>query len=144
MITGGVSTLLNTLGAREGDPRLEQAMAFVGGDHETETFDDGGVEAKYLVMSGRGVDFLLNDGVVSTVFVYATESEEQSIYGNWPTLVNGVDADASPDEVVRALGAPKRATSTYVLYETELGFVQFDFDEDTLKMAVVMQHDIGG
>lgn len=144
MITGDVSTFLNALGAREGDPRLEQALTFVGGEHETETFDDGGIEAKYLVMAGRGVDFLLNDGVVSTVFVYATESEEQGIYGRWATLVDGVGAEASPDGVVRALGTPKRATSTYVLYDVEPGFVQFDFDEDTLKMAVVMQHDIGG
>lgn len=143
-MTGDVFIFLKALGAREGDPSLEQAMAFVGGEHETETFDDSEVEAKYLVMSERGVDFLLNDGVLDTVFVFATESDEQSIYRGWTTLVDGITAASSPDDVVRALGAPKRATDTYILYEVDAGFVQFDFDGNALKMAVVMQHDIGG
>ncbi|MFI5427522.1 hypothetical protein [Aeromicrobium sp. UC242_57] len=144
MIHGDVSTFLQALGAREGDPRLEQALAFVGGEPETETFHDEQGESKYLIMPGRGVDFLLKDGVLDTVFIYAVESVEQGVYGGWSTLVDGVGADASTDDVVRVLGAPRRATSGYACYQVDPGFVQFDFDDDRLTMAVVMRHDIGG
>lgn len=144
MIQGDVFTFLNALGAREGDPRLEEALAFVGGPHEDEVFDDGGVQEKYLVMTDRGVDFLLKDGVLTTVFVYATDTPDQGIYGGWESLVAGVGSDASSDAVVQALGAPLRSTESFVRYQVDPGFVQFDFDGDALKMLVVMQEVVGG
>lgn len=132
MIQGDVFTFLNALGAREGDPRLEHALAFVGGPHEVEVFDEGGVQGKYLVMTDRGVDFLLKDGVLTTVFVYATDTPDQGIYGGWESLVAGVGSDASSDAVVQALGAPLRSTESFVRYQVDPGFVQFDFDGDAL------------
>ena len=144
MLQGDVFTFLNALGAREGDPRLEHALAFVDGPHEVEVFDEGGVQDKYLVMTDRGVDFLLKDGVLTTVFVYATDTPDQSTYGGWASLVGGVSPGASPDDVVQALGEPLRSTESFVRYRVDPGFVQFDFDGDALKMLVVMREVVGG
>lgn len=77
MINGDVVMLQKALGAREGEALLQEVLDFVGDDYETEVFDDGD---KYIVAVGRGVDFLLRDGVVTTVFVHAIDSDEQRAY----------------------------------------------------------------
>jgi hypothetical protein len=144
MIQGDVSIFLSALGAREGDPRLERALALVGGEAERDTFDEDDVQATYLVFAEQGVEFLLNYGQLSSVFIYARATDEQSVYGDAATLVDGVDFSASQGDLVAALGAPKRSTDRYVLYAADPGFVQFDFDGDELTLVVVMQRDIGG
>ncbi|WP_194421446.1 hypothetical protein [Microbacterium abyssi] len=144
MIHGDASTFLNALGAREGDPRLTQAVSAVGGEYAVEVYDDDGVVEKYLIMADRGADFLLEDGELETVFIYAAATKTRGMYDGWATLIDGVGPDASPDEVVRALGAPLRSTRAYLTYEADPGFVQFEFDGEKLTMAVVMRRVIGG
>lgn len=143
MIQGDVSEFSSALGAREGDAPLQRALDLVGGEHEVDVFDDGNGVATYLVVPERGVDFLLVDGVLSTVFIYATANSEHAAYGAWPSLVHGVTATARRDDVVRALGEPKRPAAGYLLYEMDPGFLQFDFEGETLTMAAVMTRDIG-
>lgn len=144
MIHGDATTFLNALGAREHDPRITQAVGLVGGGYSAEAYDDDGVEEKYLVMSDRGIDFLLKDGELETVFVFATVTEDHDVYGGWATLLDGVSIDSSRDDIVRALGEPLRSTSNYLTYDAEPGFVQFDFDGERLSMAVIMRRLVGG
>lgn len=144
MIQGDISIFLQALSAPEGDPRLEQALSLVGGDHEVDEYDDTGVVEKYLILSDRGVNFLLRDGQLDTVFVYATATASRGIYGGWSTLIEGIGPDSSRDDLLRALGEPVRSTSAYVTYAADPGFVQFEFDGDALTAAVVMRELIGG
>ncbi|GAA1912846.1 hypothetical protein GCM10009775_01770 [Microbacterium aoyamense] len=139
MIQGDVEAFLKALGAREGDPLLEQALAVVAGEYEVDVFDDADAEQKYLVAVERGVEFLLEDGIVTTVFVYAADRDDQRTYGRWPTLVEGIDRGFSADEIVAALGAPQARTPTFLRYAADGGFVQFDFDGARLSMLVVMR-----
>lgn len=140
MIEGNVSVFLDALGARESEAPLARALEFVGGGYEVDAFDDdGGGSATYLLMPQRGVEFLLTDGALSSVFVFATVNDEHAVYGGWPTLVHGVGATASPAEVVQALGEPDRSGTTYLCYAVGSGFVQFDFDGEALMMAVIMR-----
>lgn len=144
MIQGDVSTFLSALGASEGDARLERALALVGGEPEVETFVDGGVKSKYLSMPDRGVTFLLTAGELSTVFFYAENTAEKDVYREWPALIEGVGSDSTRDDVVAALGEPLRAREAFVTYEVDAGYVQFEFNGDTIKLAVVMRELIGG
>ncbi|XUK63205.1 hypothetical protein ABMA10_14635 [Plantibacter sp. RU18] len=144
MIQGDVLAFLNVLGVREGDPRLEQVIAFVGGDVTTEIFDEDEGEATYLLMPESGVEFLLDGGELSSVFFHAQASAENAVYRGWSALIEGLDPAASPDEVRRALGAPIRSTEKYLLYRAGSGFVNLNFVGDALRMAVVMRRDIVG
>lgn len=144
MIQGDVSTFLSALGASEGDARLDRALALVGGEPEVETFVDGGVKSKYLSMPDRGVTFLLTAGELSTVFFYAANTAEKDVYRGWSALMEGVSSDSTRDDIVAALGEPLRAREAFVTYEGDSGFVQFEFNGDVLKLAVVMRELIGG
>lgn len=144
MTHGDASIFLNALGAREGDPELDQALSLVGGEHAVETYDDDGLDEKYLILADRGVDFLLEHGELETVFVYARATKTRGVYGGWASLFDGVGPDSSPHDLLRALGAPLRSTGTYMTYESAPGFVQFEFDGENLTMAVVMRRVIGG
>lgn len=143
MIQGDVSIFLSALGARQGEPRLDQALSFVGGEPEIETFDDSEVEATYLTFADAGVEFLLKDGAVNTIFVFATTTDDQSAYSRSETLVQGVSFSDTPADLISTLGPPKRSTATYVLYTVEPGYVQFDFAGDALRLVAIMRHDIG-
>lgn len=142
MIQGDVSTFLSALGAGEGDPQLDRALALVGGELEVETFIDGGAKSIYLSMEDKGVEFLLTDGELSTVFFSASQTDPT--YGGWSTLIDGIGPESSRTDVVEALGEPLRARDAFVTYEADSGYVQFDFDGDLMKTAVVMRALIGG
>ena len=142
MIRGDVSTFLNALGAKENDPQLERALALVGGTPEVESFVDGGVKSTYLSLEDRGVEFLLTDGELSTVFFSASSGD--GVYAGWPTLIEGVRTGSTREQIVRALGEPLRSRDAFVTYEVDTGFVQFDFDGDVIKTVVVMRELIGG
>lgn len=144
MIQGDVTTFLAALGASEGDARLERALALVGGDYDVEVYDDDDVQSKYLIMADRGADFLLKDGSLSTVFFYAVESADEHVYVGEATLIDGVSFAMSRDELFEQIGQPKRATAGYAIYAVGEGFVQFDFDKDSIKQVNVMAQDFGG
>lgn len=144
MIQGDVSTFFNALGASEGDARLDRALSLVGGEPEAETFVDGGETSTYLSLPDRGVTFLLEDGLLNTVFFYAEKTAEKDVYENWPALIEGVGSDSSRDDIVRTLGEPLRSREAFVTYEADPGYVQFEFNGDAIKLAVVMRELIGG
>jgi hypothetical protein len=143
MIQGEIRTFLDALSAREGEERLDRALALVGGRPEIEVYDDDIVE-KYLNLPERGVTFLLNDGQLDTVFVYAAPKATKAPYPGWPTLIDDVAADSSRDDVQQVLGTPIRSTNSYLTYAADPGFVQFEFDGAALSMVVVMRELIGG
>ena len=144
MIQGDVSTFLNALEAEEADSRVERALAMVGGEPTVETYDDGGAEEKYLNLSEQGVSFLFTDGTLDTVFVHATASSTRNAYVEWSTLIEGIGPDSSREDIERVLGAPVRSTGSYLTYGADSGFVQFDFDGDSLKSVVIMSELVGG
>ncbi len=144
MIQGDVITFLNALEAREADPRVQRALALVGGEPTVETYDDDGVEEKYLNLPEQGVSLLFMDGTLDTVFVYATASPTRNAYSRWSTLIEGIGPDSSREDIERVLGAPLRSTGTYLTYEAAPGYVQFDFDGASLKSAVIMNELVGG
>lgn len=144
MIQGDVFTFLNALEAEEADPRVERALAMVGGEPTVETYDDEGVEEKYLNLSEQGASFLFMDGTLDTVFVYAAASSTRNAYARWSTLIEGIGPDSSREDIERVLGAPLRSTGSYMTYEADPGFVQFDFDGASLKSVVIMSELVGG
>lgn len=144
MIQGDVSTFLSALGAEEGDARLERALTFVGGTPTVETYDDAGAEEKYLNFSEQGASFLLTDGALDTVFVYATGTSSRNAYSRWSTLIDGVGPESSREDIERELGDPVRQKASYLTYQADSGYLQFEFDGAALKMVVVMKELIGG
>ncbi|GAB3298115.1 hypothetical protein EK0264_16630 [Epidermidibacterium keratini] len=133
---------LDALGVREGDARLSAAVELVGGDYDTEIFDDP--EATYLVMDDRGVDFLLEDDVVVAVFVYGPGSANGAPYARGSHVVQGLDFGASPGEARRVLGEPKRTGPTYLLYELEQRVLHLEFTSGTLTMFTLQLRDVAG
>jgi hypothetical protein len=143
MIQGDALTLLSALGAREGEPSLQKVLDFVGDHYEAEIYDESGIEEKYLVAVDRGVDFLLIDGVLNTIFIYAVDSADQRSYARWSELVEGIATSDTREDIVRVLGDPIAATGEYLRYGTSAGFLQFDLEEGRLKMLVLMAQVIG-
>lgn len=144
MTRGDVRVLLSALGAREGEDALERAFAFVGGDPEIETFVDERGTATYARFPEQGVEFLLKDGAVSSVFIAASDTDDLRTYRNWQGLLPGVGPGATRDDVATALRKePVRATEVYETYAVDGGYLQFEFAGDRFTMLVVMRQLVG-
>jgi hypothetical protein len=130
------------MGSREGDDRLTKALAFVGGEYETSTYLDAGTESRYLVSKEHGVDFLMEDGALHSVFFHARSTAGQAMYDGWAGLIDGIGPDASPESLADVLGAPKRATEVFAIYPADPGFVRFVFSNGRLKMVVAQDFDL--
>lgn len=142
MIQGDVAKFLSAMGAREGDRRLTDALALIGGEYETSNYVDDGVESKYLVSKAHGVDFLLEDGALRSIFFHARSSAGQKMYDGWSSLVDGIGPDMSQADVVNALGAPKRSTGVFAIYQADPGFIRFVFSGGKIKTVVAQQFDL--
>ncbi|WP_427869369.1 DUF6357 family protein [Leucobacter luti] len=139
-IRGDARLFLAALGAREGDPALDRLIAFIGETPGVDVFEDAGQESRYLLFPSSGVEMLLVDGSLHTVFVHAVErSDTQRRYARFATLVDGVTRGSSPRAIVRALGAPVKDSERFLRYPDEQGFVQFDVDGARISMVVFMR-----
>jgi len=143
LLKGDIALFVHALGKREDDSAFQQAVKFVNGEQEVETYNDT-YEEKYITMPEKGISFLLIDGLVDTVFVYAEKSRNKKVYDRSATLIDGIDFTVSPDDIVRAFGDPLRSTGTYLTYKAGPGYVQFDFNDESLRMVVLMRKLIGG
>lgn len=145
MIQGDISLFLKALGAKEKDPSFKKAFDFIGGEYETDIYTDTGEEEKYLIMENKGVEFLLRNSSLSTIFFHVIEEEEgQGVYKDLSSLIKRLKANASSADIEKLLGAPLRSTEKHLTYEAKPGYVQFDFADGKLKTVVAMTELIGG
>lgn len=137
-IRGAVVTYLEVLGTARGDRRLEQVVELLGGVTGTERYDDAGSVDVYLAVATRGVDLLLRDGTLHTVFFSATD------FPGWPDLIEQTSHARTRDDVVHALGEPLRERPHYVTYPIGPAYLQFDLEDYVVVRAVVMVELVGG
>ncbi len=138
MIQGGIIEFLQALRARESDASFSRVLENLGGNAKVDLYTDRGIEEKFLAVSDRGVDFLVLEGVLRTIFIYARKTRSHERYAGWPSLVAGIDATSSRADIQNALGEPIATSHEFIRYRNEHGYLQFEFDGETLSMAVVL------
>lgn len=144
MIYGQVSAFVDVLGASRNDERYERLLDAIGGETVVETYVDDGVVSRYESIPERGLSFLFADDQLDTVFIYAAGKAEMAAYREEAVLIEGMSLEWKRTAVERALGTPVRATSNYLTYRCERGYVQVDFDGEDIVMVVVMAELAGG
>src|SRR5699024_10635926 len=86
-IRGEILTYLEAIGADDGSDAMIAAMEAVGTTFSIKEYTSTGVHEKYLIFAKGGVDFLLHDGIVDTVFFHLRDSEKYAAYAHPDALV---------------------------------------------------------
>lgn len=139
-ITGEIRPYLDAIGAEDGSDEMIAAMEAVGTKFTLKEYTSTGVHEKYLIFAKGGVDFLLHDGIVDTVFFHLRDSDKYAAYAHPDALVEGVRFGMSRDEVIDKLGTPRQNKKRYLLYPAGDAFVNIQFrDERVLRINAQRQ-----
>ena len=139
-IRGKIHTYLAAIGSEDGSDAMIAAMEAVGTKFSIKEYTSTGVHEKYLIFAKGGVDFLLLDGIVDTVFFHLRDSEKYAAYAHPDALVEGVRFGMSRDEVIDKLGIPRQNKKRYLLYPAGDAFVNIRFrDERVLRVNAQRQ-----
>lgn len=139
-IRGEILTYLEAIGSADGSDVMLTAMEAVGTKFTIKEYTSTGVHEKYLIFAKGGVDFLLHDGIVDTVFFHLRDSEKYAAYAHPDALVEGVRFGMSRDEVIDKLGTPRQNKKRYLLYPAGDAFVNIQFrDERVLRINAQRQ-----
>lgn len=144
MMHGQVSAFVDVLGASRNVERYERLLVAIGGKAVVETYVDDGIVTLYESIPERGLSFLFTDDELDTVFIYAVGKAEMTAYREEAALIEGMSLEWKRTDVERALGTPVRATSNFLTYRCQRGYVQVDFDGEDIVMVVVMAELAGG
>lgn len=89
-IRGKIHTYLAAIGSEDGSDAMIAAMEAVGTKFSIKEYTSTGVHEKYLIFAKGGVDFLLLDGIVDSVFFHLYESDRYAAYAHVEALVDGL------------------------------------------------------
>lgn len=142
-LTGTITTFLTALNHPELDEEVQTVISVLGESYETETYNDTGVEEKYLSAPEQGVELLLDDGILNTIFIYATPTDENEVFSDWEGLIDGLNEDSTREEIRAIVGDPVKTATLYDLYQVEDRFIHFQFDESSqhLNKLTLMAKD---
>lgn len=139
-ITGKIQPYLDAIGTEDGSDAMIAAMEAVETTFSIKEYTSTGVHEKYLIFAKGGVDFLLHDGIVDTVFFHLRDSDKYAAYAHPDALVDGVRFGMSRDEVIEQLGTPRQNKKRYLLYPAGDAFVNIQFrDEHVLRVNAQRQ-----
>ena len=139
--TGEIRTYLDAMGAGEDSAELSAAMAVTGGGFELDDtpYDEPGDH--YLVSKAGGVTVLVQRGVVTSIFLEVRGGHGYTPYARVDTLVAGLSADSTREDVRSLLGEPFRSAAGYDLYQVDGRLVHFEFDDGALVTITFMAED---
>lgn len=139
---GEILPYLDALGTEDGSEEMLTAMELVGTTFSIDEFTSTGVHEKYLEFRRGGVEFLVLDGVVDTVFFSLAEDEEGAASPRPDALIQGVHRGMSRRAVIERLGTPVRDEPRYLLFRAGKGYVHLKIEDEEVVALTAQRRDL--
>ncbi|GGH47796.1 hypothetical protein [Microbacterium album] len=140
-LAGDITTFLDALGTPEDSAPFAAAVALVGTELEVDEQPYGVHTARYLISEAGGVEFLVKEGVLSSVFVFLAGDRSHAPYPRPDALIEGVAPGSPRSEIAAVLGEPVRSQPAYDLFAASGRFVHAEFRDDALVKVTAMLRD---
>lgn len=111
-----IQTYLDALGTEDGSEEMLAAMRLVGTKFFMQEFTSAGMHERYLEFRRGGVEMLVIDGILETIFFQLAESEEEAAYPRPDALIPGLHHGMSRQEAIEQLGTPLRNEPGYLRF----------------------------
>ena len=141
-IRGKIHTYLAAIGSEDGSDAMIAAMEAVGTKFSIKEYTSTGVHEKYLIFAKGGVDFLLLDGIVDTVFFHLRDSEKYAAYAHVEALVDGLAPGMPRAEVIDLLGPARQDREHFLLYPAGDAFVNIQLDDERISAIDAQRFDL--
>ena len=141
-ITGEIQPYLDAIGAEDGSDVMLAAMEAVGTKFSIKEYTSTGVHEKYLIFAKGGVDFLLLDGIVDSVFFHLYDSDRYAAYAHVEALVDGLTPGMPRAEVIDLLGPARQDREHFLLYPAGDAFVNIQLDDERISAIDAQRFDL--
>lgn len=139
---GEIQPYLDALGTEDGSEKMIAAMEAVGTAFTIDEFTSTGVEEKYLEFRRGGVEFLVVDGILDTVFFNLVEDEYGAAYPRPEALIPGVHHGMSRQAAIELLGTPRRDEPKYLLFAVGERFLNLRIHDEQVVGLTVLCRDL--
>lgn len=142
--TDDLEVFFSALGKGLASPELEALMAMVGGQFATAPAQKlTRKTTQYLTAPAQGVEILLTDGSVSTIFLTVQPKGEKQPYPGIDRLFDGLGATSPREDFRVVLGPAIRSKPVYDFFGSDGRFVHAEFDsEDRLSRLNLTAIDV--
>lgn len=139
---GEITSYLDAIGTEDGSAAMIAAMKRVGTTFTIDEFTSMGMHEKYLEFAKGGVEFLVLDGIVDTIFFRLVAEPPLAAYRDPEALIPGIRYGMSRDAVIELLGEPLRNEPRYLLYPVGSKFLSVYLPGGTVKDFTVQGRDL--
>ena len=139
---GEITTYLDAIGTEDGSEAMITAMELVGTTFTIAEFTSLGMYEKYLEFTKGGVEFLVIDGVVDTIFFQLVDATGGAAYRDPDALIPGLRHGMSRAAVIELLGEPVYNERKYLLYGVGEKFLNVQLEGDQVDSFSVQSRDL--
>ena len=140
---GEILPYLEAIGAEDGSEPMLAAMNLVGTRFTIDEYTSAGMHEKYLMFTKGGVDFLVIDGIVDTIFFRLAESDEGAAYARPNSLVEGIEHHMPVEDLKAVLGSPIFEATDHIVYRVGEKFLNIDIEDGRVDKLCVQLFDFG-
>lgn len=141
-LQGEITPYLDAIGSEDGSAVMIAAMERVGTTFTTDEFTSMGMLEKYLEFTKGGVDFLVIDGIVDTIFFRLVDDPSGAAHRDPDALIPGLRHGMSRDAVIELLGEPVRNEPNFLLYAVGAKFLNVQVPHDRVEDFSVQSRDL--
>ncbi|WP_147918135.1 hypothetical protein [Ruania zhangjianzhongii] len=141
-LTGEILPYLDAIGTTDGSEAMIAAMKLVGTKFTIDEYTSAGMHEKYLVFGKGGVDFLVIDDILDTIFFRLVATENGAPYARPEALIDGLHHGMSRGAVVEILGEPLRNEPHYLLYAIEAKFLNVQVRDNKVEDFSIHRVDV--
>lgn len=141
-LTGEVLPYFDAIGTADGSEAMLAAMKLVGTTFTLDEYTSMGTHEKYLIFAKGGVEMLVLDGLLDTIFFRLVAGPTIAAYRDPDALIPGVHHGMSRDAVIDLLGDPLRNEPTYLLYTVGTKFLNVRMSGEVVDDFSLQRHDL--
>lgn len=138
-----IQTYLDALGTEDGSEEMLAAMRLVGTTFSMQEFTSAVMHERYLEFRRSGVEMLVIDGILETIFFQLAESEEETAYPRPDALIPGLHHGMSRQAAIEQLGTPLRDEPGYLRFAIGDAFAVVTFREGGVEMLTLQVEEPG-
>ena len=142
-LTGEIQTYLDALGTEDGSEEMLAAMRLVGTEFSMLEFTSAGMHERFLEFRRGGVEMMVIDGILETIFFQLAESEEEAAYPRPDALIPGLHRGMPRQAAIEQLGTPLRDEPGYLRFAIGDAFAILHLQEGGVEQ-VTLQAAVSG
>lgn len=138
-LSGEVKIYLNSLGKKEGNKNILEAMVLPGSSFSMESMEIEGVQYSSYQFLEHGVAFSFTDKLLDTIFIFMTANEEYSKYLLGDRLFDNIEHYSNRSDIIEELGFPDIESKQYIKYFlNDNKYIHFEFNNNNILSLITL------